>query len=328
MAVRLLLLIWCLLTAVVHAAFPTQVSVKLFQAEGRIRSIQVGNFHWQQGQALRSAEHHAGGLVTVYFETGRHFSRRYEGNLLLTLNDRQQLQVLNQVPTRSYVMSVVSSENPKGWPIEALKAQAVLTQSRLLSQPNATVNDTTQDELYRGSGVIRAEVSQAVGAVWHQALFLQRRPVMPYYHASCGGHTSGPEYWHVPYVSAVVCTYCKASPFWKPTTKTIPITLWTNQLGKIPTLLTRDIAGRPLRFSNGLSGYQQWLKLGQTFGWDKAPGTNFKLVPQAEAIQIVSTGAGHGVGLCQWGAAEMARQGKSYRDILRYYFPKLTLGTY
>ena len=39
-------------------------------------------------------------------------------------------------------------------------------------------------------------------------------------------------------------------------------------------------------------------------------------------IAVVATGAGygHGVGLCQWGALEMARRGNDFRSILGHYF--------
>ena len=37
--------------------------------------------------------------------------------------------------------------------------------------------------------------------------------------------------------------------------------------------------------------------------------------------EFAGKGYGHGVGLCQWGAREMAAQGKSYRQILDHYFP-------
>jgi len=53
----------------------------------------------------------------------------------------------------------------------------------------------------------------------------------------------------------------------------------------------------------------------------KEPGrTN---IPRA--FRFVGAGWGHGVGLCQIGAAMMAVRGKTYRDILRHYFPGTSL---
>lgn len=48
------------------------------------------------------------------------------------------------------------------------------------------------------------------------------------------------------------------------------------------------------------------------------PGTN---------LLFTGKGAGHGVGLSQWGAAALAKQGYSYREILRHYYgPEVSLG--
>jgi stage II sporulation protein D len=70
------------------------------------------------------------------------------------------------------------------------------------------------------------------------------------------------------------------------------------------------------------TAYSFWLKLGQNFGWDKAPGTRFEIKQVAgNQIEISSNGAGHGVGLCQWGACGLAKQGAGYKKILSYYFP-------
>lgn len=45
-----------------------------------------------------------------------------------------------------------------------------------------------------------------------------------------------------------------------------------------------------------------------------------------DKFAFIGRGVGHGVGLCQTGAAEMAREGKSYRDILAFYFPRALIG--
>jgi SpoIID/LytB domain protein len=52
-------------------------------------------------------------------------------------------------------------------------------------------------------------------------------------------------------------------------------------------------------------------------------------VVDREARRFVLRGAGwgHGVGLCQIGAAVMADQGKSYREILGHYYRGATIGT-
>ena len=61
-------------------------------------------------------------------------------------------------------------------------------------------------------------------------------------------------------------------------------------------------------------------------GWSAIPGNNYELEVAGESVVIRGNGQGHGIGLCQMGAAGMAAEGKSFRDILNTYFPNTSLG--
>lgn len=261
-------------------------------------------------------------------------TRHYTGQLIFRA-EPNGIRILNRVPAKTYVSLVVASETMPGWPAEALKAQAVLTQTRLSRQAAADVQeDSTSQEAYLGSDHQRPEVDRAVTAVWGQNLLYQHRPIIPFYHASCGGRTSDGRFLnaaHPPaYLSSVPCPYCKNAPFARETRRIIPEKQWGKTFAGLPEVLKTDPAGRPLEikltYQPIMSGYAFWLKLGQAFGWDKAPGTRLQLGRLANGdIEVKSNGAGHGLGLCQWGARRMAEQGKSYREILKFYFPLVSL---
>ena len=51
------------------------------------------------------------------------------------------------------------------------------------------------------------------------------------------------------------------------------------------------------------------------------PSTQFVVESVGQDVVISGYGAGHAVGLCQWGAKELAEQGYSFSSILRYYYP-------
>jgi stage II sporulation protein D len=216
-----------------------------------------------------------------------------------------------------------------------LKAQAVLTQSRLAKMKlNTPLSDTTQDESFLGMGPLRPEVQKAVLSVWNQVLTYEGRPISALYHSTCAGHTSSGSFFsghHTPYLTAVKCDYCKASPFWSTTVTQIPRPLFFQSFGpKLPQITAWDDGHRPLWISMGNAAptrsYAFWMRLGQKFGWDKAPGTKFDIHAKGmDYIEIHSRGAGHGVGLCQWGAAGQARKGRKYDAILHYYFPQTHL---
>jgi stage II sporulation protein D len=258
---------------------------------------------------------------------------KYHGQIVLSATTRGALEVENLVSARDYITDVVASEAPLAAPIEMLKAQAILAQTILLKHGSAVIGDSTERQCYLGADLERPAIKAAVSDVWGRMLTYMKSPIIAYYHSTCAGGTSdGSTYFHqplgsLPYLTAVKCTYCKSSPFWKTTRKSIPRSLFTRVFGDgVPEILQSDDNFRPLfiKLADGtkLSGYDFWIKLGQSFGWDKAPGTRYSLEQgKNKEIIIESSGAGHGVGLCQWGASALASKGRTYKEILHYYFP-------
>lgn len=261
--------------------------------------------------------------------------RHYPGMVFATIDPTGHLRLSNQVPTPVYVALVIASETLPGWPKEALKAQAVLTQTRLSRyRAGDELLDSTQQEAYLGLTHQNPMARQAVSGVWGRILTYQGRPITPFYHASCAGQTSDGRFLNaahpVPWLTGVRCASCRQAPFFRPTITTISKGAFQRHFPQgVPQRIQADAAGRPLRFKVGSSywsGYDLWLRLGQQFGWDKAPGTRFSITRLPDGnYQVRSTGAGHGMGLCQWGAAGLARTGHDYRYILRAYFPKAHL---
>ncbi|HEY9868907.1 MAG TPA: SpoIID/LytB domain-containing protein [Candidatus Obscuribacterales bacterium] len=260
-------------------------------------------------------------------------ARRYRGTIMLVPSSRGTLRIINELAARQYVTAVVGSETLPGWPAEALKCQAVLTQTRLCRyRPGDKLADSTQQEAYLGAAYERPEVRAAVDSVWGWVLTYKGRPVSPFYHSACAGRTSngedifGPS-GRLPYLRGVICGFCSRSPFQKVKRSVIPYHVYREALGEeVPVISNTDLAGRPieLRLNNGTTkgGYDFWIAIGQKLGWDKVPGTRYSLSRKTDGpVVLESTGAGHGVGLCQWGAAQLARRGWSFSQILRFYFP-------
>ncbi|HEY9772366.1 MAG TPA: SpoIID/LytB domain-containing protein [Planktothrix sp.] len=267
--------------------------------------------------------------------------RHYAGELTFTAEASRgahnpSLRALNTLPTLNYVQSVVGSETEPGWPRETLKAQAVLAQTIVARlRPGEIIGDSTQRELYLGTDYVRPGIAESVKSVWHEILTYNRLPAIVFYGSTCAGMTSngadvfGDSAKGLSYLKATRCDFCKQSPFWKETVTHIDAERFAHVFGsKLPTVDASDKAGRPTAITyelsgqkQHLSGYQFWMLLGQKFGWDKAPGLKFSLSREGKEIVVRSTGAGHGVGLCNWGAAEQARLGRTYKQILEYYFP-------
>lgn len=265
--------------------------------------------------------------------------RKYAGKILVRANSIF-LEITNVVPSKDYVESVVGSELPPHFANEAYKALAVLTLTRLellgasSTRKETAVVDSTQYENYRGLDAVSPRIKTCVQAVMNKRLFYNgHQAPKVYYHSACAGGTSSAESVFgeggrgLKYLKSVSCDFCSNSPFWNDKEHQVPRSKFLSLFGgQLPVIEESDPQQRPtlVKVKNKrLSGYQVWLKLGRTFGWGAVPGNkyNFSLSSDNGFVTLRSRGAGHGVGLCQWGAHEQAQQGKNYKQILMYYFP-------
>jgi stage II sporulation protein D len=250
---------------------------------------------------------------------------------------------------------------PSHWQSEALKAQAVAARTYCLYNKKKfadvrhwDVMKTAASQVYLG---IRGEsfaAWKAVNDTWGQVLVCRTpsgsEEIFPaYYSSTCGGHTEnaanvfgdsfGP-------LSGVPCPYCKevAGPavfFWpmvRFNTADIEMALKV-KYPKLRTLaaIKNIVASRQSDYSdfsrltmvklddsNGLSDFVRAEDLRLTIDpmGTRLRSTICKIIPVDNDIAFLSgRGYGHGVGLCQYGAEGMARQGHSAQEILAYYYP-------
>src|SRR5262249_6224397 len=76
-----------------------------------------------------------------------------------------------------------------------------------------------------------------------------------------------------------------------------------------------------------VSGASFRTAVGRHIGWDRLKSNWYDVSVAGDNIWFQGRGSGHGVGLCQIGAEQMGVEGKSYREILAYYYPGTKLGT-
>jgi stage II sporulation protein D len=87
----------------------------------------------------------------------------------------------------------------------------------------------------------------------------------------------------------------------------------------------RDESGRVVSVAVTAPDRKGFTLTGAAFraavGYTDLKSTLFEVSTEGDDVLFVGRGAGHGVGLCQWGAKAMAERGKSYREILEFYYP-------
>ncbi len=146
--------------------------------------------------------------------------RRYAGELLI--NEKNgNLRVINNLPIEKYLKSVVGSEMPKSWPIEALKAQAIAARTYALNQLKKNkefdVHPTIQSQVYLGIESETSVIGKAVDLTKSLVITYKGDLIDAVFHSSSGGRTedSG-SVWkrQKPYLINVV-DYDQASPSYK-----------------------------------------------------------------------------------------------------------------
>lgn len=147
-----------------------------------------------------------GGLIGVAEREGR----IYRGKMELS-SYNGFLTLVNELPLEEYLYGVVGSEMATGWPLEALKTQAVLSRTRAVSFNDkygiADLSDTAVEQVYFGYGRESDDVRLAVDQTAGEVITYEGKLVESLYYSNAGGMTAdGTEVWGnpVPYLRPVV----------------------------------------------------------------------------------------------------------------------------
>jgi stage II sporulation protein D len=164
------------------------------------------------------------------------------------------------------------------------------------------------------------------------------------YHSTCGGKTEAAlEVWSSstahPYLQSTECTYCQHSPYYR-AELSMDLSTYTAVLGKdkealpvlkegkIPLLevVQRSKSGRNLLVRIGSPG--RLYSGSEVRGLLGLPSTYFQWRAAGEKIIFSTRGHGHGVGMCQYGADGLAKEGKDFLGILQYYYQGIEVESY
>jgi stage II sporulation protein D len=192
-----------------------------------------------------------------------------------------------------------------------------------------------QDQVYRGRHGLDARVEQAVESTRGLVITYQGAPIYAAFSSTAAGITEDAMVvWSkdLPYLKGVECPFDLESPYyqWKASFRVDVLEKNLRQLGfpvgTIATLtpLSHSRAGRVATLRILHSKGELILRgeeLRKAVGYTVVPSTQFTIESFGQDIVLTGYGAGHAVGLCQWGAKELAELGYSFSSILRYYYP-------
>jgi stage II sporulation protein D len=271
---------------------------------------------------------------------------RHRGTLILRLDPGQTVTVVEEVAVEDYLEGVLPHEMDPDWPLEALKAQAVVARSFTYANMGKFRKDgfdltaDTRSQMYRGVTSVNENVRRAVRDTHGEVLGWNGQLLRVYYHACCGGRTeNAAEAWggdpkDTPKpLQGVKDPWCAPSPHMRWTA----YFAWQDVMAAIEEhralpgplkslkVARRDVAGYVRGFvarvgKNDLEVKPSDLRAALGAGELKSLRIT-RLVVKKKGLEFFGAGSGHGVGLCQWGARVQAEKGRAYEQILRFYFP-------
>ena len=258
------------------------------------------------------------------------------------------LLLVDELPMEEYIAGTVRGEASERWPIEALRALAVVArtyavfqQGRAAGKPFHVVA-SSQDQNFTGWVSEGSPARDAAFGTAGQVLTWQGRVFPAFQHSDSGGFTepaqnvfSGDA---VPPLEGVRDEFSLESPNYT-WTVTLPLAVIGERLrkggvdvGQVTGLivLERSPSFRVSRLAVESSRGTATLRgadFRRLIGYDALKSTLFVPVAQDSVVRFEGRGWGHGVGLSQYGAKGMADRGYAYPQILEHYFPGTALAT-
>ncbi len=273
--------------------------------------------------------------------------RRYRGRIeVKTVGGA--LQAANVLPLRPYLASVVGAEMPSDAPFQALEAQSVVSRSYILHRmvgvkgSDPCLSDSVLSQVYRGVSTENAATIKAVGETAGLVLTFNHEPIDACFSASSGGWTaSARDVWDnfVPYLIGKKDPFSESGEYenWQ-------FTITPAECEQLLLKAGRDV-GRPeqiLVIREDTSSRASRVAILGNRGDALFRGTDFRLLVgparlrstmfdvarTASGFTFCGKGFGHGVGLSQQGACNMARQDYSFQQILAFYYTGVKLERY
>ena len=276
---------------------------------------------------------------------------KYQGEIqLLTTPGSESCDLVNDIPLEAYLRTLLSKEMNGTWPLEALKAQAVAARTYAYDRLLKSGGMVDTKKLYHLESSEKDQVSGSFFDVTEKTLRASRDTegeiivgpsgkVSPaFFHSKCGGKTLRPDQvWggvEEGYRS-VNCTFCQKTGMkdWQQKIKNRKLTTMVDQVlrryyseelhAHELKLMPDSLHNSEIRFYAGDRLHivkKSYLR--NLAGREILPSNYFVMNQKNGDISVEGQGYGHGVGLCQLGALELAKRGYDYQQILSFYFPR------
>ncbi len=272
--------------------------------------------------------------------------KRYSGIINITFTNNEIFAV-NILGIEKYLTSVVGSEMPHKWHLEALKAQAIASRTYALKKKGNLIYDidsTQNDQVYNGLESSTYKTKRAVRSTRSLVLVYKKKLINALFHSSSGGITeNSQDVWSnkYPYLSSVK-DFDQNNPKlqWNKSFSRNQLQKKFPDIGLIENIKILDITD---------TGRIRNLKISGLYGSKDFSGNDFRKIMKLQStlfrlkintvpiqidnypnkdtddlsppfLEILGIGSGHGVGMSQWGAKYLAQKGIKSEGILKHYY--------
>jgi len=281
----------------------------------------------------------------------KYLSNYYLGVICL-LKDNNYIYIINHINLENYVLSVASSEIWPGWPSQVCKALIICFRTYAINQiinnkknrKFYDIKNSNFHQVYKGNN-IKKNLIKDVESTKDLIISYNGKPILAMYDISCGSlipaKFSHYNFNYNPYLLRnYPCYYCKnfkvyswdinikkrelekiLQNVYKDISSIKSITCQKDNAGitknveisYISRRLNKKLLLSAVEFRTIIHKYSKYKIKSLAFNCFKSNDSN---------INIKGNGYGHLIGLCQWGAFEMAKRGFDYKSIIKFYYPK------
>ncbi len=269
---------------------------------------------------------------------GQKYSR-YRGEFVLkSLNS--QIMPINMVQAEEYLYSVVPSEIGYSFEAEAIKAQAIAARSylyhSLLSKKYnyCDLLDTVDSQVYLGFDRENDKITELVNETSNLIMVYDGKAINALFHSTSGGRTANNEdVWPagtpLPYIRGVAD---------KGNGDESPRQLWEFTISKKDFSKKVGFTVNKIEIVERVDGRVKYAmlkgskntkvtgnQLRSYIGYNKLFSTMFSVKDTGNSFYFKGNGSGHGLGMPQWSANGLAKKGKKYDEILKYYYSGVSI---
>ncbi len=279
-------------------------------------------------------------LPETYFKIN---GKSYRGSLQI-VKTNNLLYFINIIDIESYLYSVVPAEVYTSWEKEALKAQSVVSRTYALYELSFSrgkerlfdVYSDTRSQVYKGMETEKENINIIINETSGEVLRYNGKIIPAFFHSASGGMTeSSLEFfgYEKPYLVAKESKYSSTYPEnrWEYRLKQKDFSKIFNINQDIASIsVSKRTASKRIKevliitsqnTTNIINGKELRNKLGET----NIKSLRANIFITNDEVLFQGVGYGHGVGFAQWDAQGMAKEGKDYKTILKFFYPGVSV---